>query len=203
MQSLPTTSAICLMPCVGQHSGSYGTTIRVTPSQGFNFSRIRYTASDAGTEKKVSSRLSQVQQLLQEAKERASSADNEPTPQITLAKEEKGKEVKIDGLAIASRSISSTKECRKFCFKQYNHQIQELLKCFGCRLIRGFRFWFRCIKAWIRAQEATEIISGEFEAQPTVNGAPVWRSGDNPIRGSGAERRRKKGFKVKRKGRLL
>ncbi|OMO80875.1 Peptide chain release factor class I/class II [Corchorus olitorius] len=64
--------------------GSCGTTIRVTPSRGFNFSRIRCAASDAGAEKKVSSRLSQVQQLLQEAEERASSAGNEPTPQITL-----------------------------------------------------------------------------------------------------------------------
>ncbi|OMO97373.1 Peptide chain release factor class I/class II [Corchorus capsularis] len=64
--------------------GSCGTTIRVTPSRGFNFSRIRCAASDAGAEKKVSSRLSQVQQLLREAEERASSAGNEPTPQITL-----------------------------------------------------------------------------------------------------------------------
>ncbi|KAK6274881.1 hypothetical protein POUND7_004590 [Theobroma cacao] len=59
-------------------------TIRVTPSRGISFSRIRCAASDASAERKVSARLSQVQQLLQEAEERASSAGNEPTPQITL-----------------------------------------------------------------------------------------------------------------------
>ncbi|XP_050230242.1 uncharacterized protein LOC126679291 isoform X1 [Mercurialis annua] len=47
----------------------------------FSFTQIRCAASD---DKKVSSRLSQVQQLLQEAEERASSAGNEPPPKITL-----------------------------------------------------------------------------------------------------------------------
>lgn len=47
-----------------------------------SFVGIRCSASDSG--KKVSSRLSQVQQLLQEAEERASSAGNEPIPKITL-----------------------------------------------------------------------------------------------------------------------
>ncbi|XVF13287.1 hypothetical protein REPUB_Repub08aG0195900 [Reevesia pubescens] len=64
--------------------GSCNTTIRVTPSRRINFSRIQCAASDAGAERKVSSRLSQVRQLLQEAEDRASSAGNEPTPQITL-----------------------------------------------------------------------------------------------------------------------
>lgn len=63
---------------------SCGSTIRVTASRGINFSRIRCAASDGTVDRKVSARLSQVQQLLQEAEERASSAGNEPTPQITL-----------------------------------------------------------------------------------------------------------------------
>ncbi|EEF51000.1 peptidyl-tRNA hydrolase ICT1, mitochondrial isoform X2 [Ricinus communis] len=46
-----------------------------------SFSRIRCAASD---DKKVSARLSQVQQLLQEAEEQAISAGNEPPPKITL-----------------------------------------------------------------------------------------------------------------------
>ncbi|XP_043697655.1 peptidyl-tRNA hydrolase ICT1, mitochondrial [Telopea speciosissima] len=46
---------------------------------------IRCMASDSGDGgKKASARLSQVQQLLQEAEERALSAGNEPTPKITL-----------------------------------------------------------------------------------------------------------------------
>ncbi|KAL5817679.1 hypothetical protein ACOSQ3_026057 [Xanthoceras sorbifolium] len=44
------------------------------------FGGIRCAASD----KKVSARLSQVHQLLQQAEERASSAGNEPVPKITL-----------------------------------------------------------------------------------------------------------------------
>ncbi|XP_015896553.3 uncharacterized protein LOC107430246 isoform X2 [Ziziphus jujuba] len=46
--------------------------------------RVRCAASGDGGGKKVSARLSQVQQLLQEAEERALSADNEPPPKITL-----------------------------------------------------------------------------------------------------------------------
>lgn len=50
-----------------------------------SFGRVLCAASDsAGAGGKVSSRLSQVQQLLQEAEERALSADSEPTPKITL-----------------------------------------------------------------------------------------------------------------------
>ncbi|CAI0413552.1 unnamed protein product [Linum tenue] len=41
-------------------------------------------AAASSSDKKVSARLSQVQQLLHEAEERASSAGDEPTPQITL-----------------------------------------------------------------------------------------------------------------------
>ncbi|KAF5734874.1 peptidyl-tRNA hydrolase ICT1 mitochondrial isoform X1 [Tripterygium wilfordii] len=48
------------------------------------FGSIRCAASDSGGDKKVSSRLSQVHQLLQEAEERASSAGNEPPPKITI-----------------------------------------------------------------------------------------------------------------------
>ncbi|KAL9310438.1 putative aminoacyl-tRNA hydrolase [Arabidopsis thaliana] len=44
------------------------------------------TSGGSGGDRKVSSRLSQVQQMLHEAEERASSAGNEPTPQITLGK---------------------------------------------------------------------------------------------------------------------
>ncbi|WCJ26036.1 Peptidyl-tRNA hydrolase ICT1 mitochondrial [Euphorbia peplus] len=46
-----------------------------------SFSRIRCAAAD---DKKVSSRLSQVQELLHQAEERASAAGNEPTPKITI-----------------------------------------------------------------------------------------------------------------------
>ncbi|XVE57748.1 hypothetical protein DITRI_Ditri04bG0114700 [Diplodiscus trichospermus] len=72
------SSARALLP------GSRGTTIQVTPCRGISFSRIRCAASDDAAERKVSARLSQVQQLLQEEEERASSAGNEPPPQITL-----------------------------------------------------------------------------------------------------------------------
>ncbi|CAH8256071.1 unnamed protein product [Arabidopsis lyrata] len=51
------------------------------------FGSIRCVASTSGGsngDRKVSSRLSQVQQMLHEAEERANSAGNEPTPQITL-----------------------------------------------------------------------------------------------------------------------
>ncbi|KAK9143387.1 hypothetical protein Syun_012787 [Stephania yunnanensis] len=52
-------------------------------SPSVRFGGIRCMAADSG-EKKVSARLSQVQQLLQEAEERAMSAGNEPAPKITL-----------------------------------------------------------------------------------------------------------------------
>ncbi|KAB2009805.1 hypothetical protein E1A91_D10G196100v1, partial [Gossypium mustelinum] len=58
--------------------------IRLTPNCGISFSPIRCAAPDADADRKVSARLSQMQQLFQEAEERASSAGNEPTPQITL-----------------------------------------------------------------------------------------------------------------------
>nr|KJB31163.1 hypothetical protein B456_005G179200 [Gossypium raimondii] len=58
--------------------------IRLTPNREISFSPIRCAAPDADADRKVSARLSQMQQLLQEAEERASSAGNEPTPQITL-----------------------------------------------------------------------------------------------------------------------
>ncbi|CAN6865129.1 unnamed protein product [Brassica oleracea] len=49
------------------------------------FGSFRCAASNSGGgDRKVSSRLSQVQHMLHEAEERASSAGNEPTPQITL-----------------------------------------------------------------------------------------------------------------------
>uniref|UniRef100_A0A1J3JBW7 Peptidyl-tRNA hydrolase ICT1, mitochondrial n=1 Tax=Noccaea caerulescens TaxID=107243 RepID=A0A1J3JBW7_NOCCA len=48
------------------------------------FGSFRCAASTSGGDRKVSSRLSQVQQMLHEATERANSAGNEPTPQITL-----------------------------------------------------------------------------------------------------------------------
>lgn len=50
-----------------------------------SFGRVICAASESsGAGGKVSSRLSQVQQLLQEAEERALSADVEPAPKITL-----------------------------------------------------------------------------------------------------------------------
>ncbi|TYG77452.1 hypothetical protein ES288_D03G195800v1 [Gossypium darwinii] len=58
--------------------------IRLTPNRGISCSPIRCAAPDADADRKVSARLSQMQQLLQEAEERASSAGNGPTPQITL-----------------------------------------------------------------------------------------------------------------------
>ncbi|XP_022152820.1 peptidyl-tRNA hydrolase ICT1, mitochondrial [Momordica charantia] len=48
-----------------------------------SFGRVLCASSDSGAGK-VSARLSQVQQLLQEAEERALSADREPAPKITL-----------------------------------------------------------------------------------------------------------------------
>ncbi|KAK9147889.1 hypothetical protein Scep_006646 [Stephania cephalantha] len=56
---------------------------RMVASPSVRFGGIRCMAADSG-EKKVSARLSQVQQLLQEAEERAMSAGNEPAPKITL-----------------------------------------------------------------------------------------------------------------------
>lgn len=67
-----------LLPCLSRNFGF----VRHHP---ISFSSIRCAAaSDSGGDKKVSSRLSQVQQLLQEAEERASLAGDEPTPKITL-----------------------------------------------------------------------------------------------------------------------
>ncbi|XP_057462584.1 uncharacterized protein LOC130752761 [Actinidia eriantha] len=49
------------------------------------FSLIRCAASDSSARmKKAPSRMSQIQQLMVEAEERAASADNEPIPKITL-----------------------------------------------------------------------------------------------------------------------
>ncbi|KAL1177294.1 hypothetical protein V6Z11_A03G020800 [Gossypium hirsutum] len=67
-----------LLPC------SRNPIIRLTPNRRISFSPIRCAAPEADADRKVSARLSQMQQLLQEAEERASSAGNEPTPQITL-----------------------------------------------------------------------------------------------------------------------
>ncbi|KAB2039007.1 hypothetical protein ES319_D03G183300v1 [Gossypium barbadense] len=67
-----------LLPC------SRNPIIRLTPNRGISCSPIRCAAPDADADRKVSARLSQMQQLLQEAEERASSAGNGPTPQITL-----------------------------------------------------------------------------------------------------------------------
>ncbi|KAL1210988.1 hypothetical protein V5N11_035789 [Cardamine amara subsp. amara] len=66
-----------LLPCLRR-------TTRIAPLQ---FGSIRCAASTSGGsggDRKVSSRLSLVQQMLHEAEERANSAGNEPTPQITL-----------------------------------------------------------------------------------------------------------------------
>ncbi|KAJ0105546.1 peptidyl-tRNA hydrolase ICT1, mitochondrial-like [Pistacia vera] len=57
---------------------------RLSIQRSVSFGGVRCAASDSGSDKKVSARLSQVQQLLQEAEERASSAGNDPIPKITL-----------------------------------------------------------------------------------------------------------------------
>ncbi|KAI3858543.1 hypothetical protein MKX03_005591 [Papaver bracteatum] len=49
-----------------------------------SYGSIVCMASDASSEKKMSSRLSQVNQFMQEAEERASAAGNEPIPKITI-----------------------------------------------------------------------------------------------------------------------
>lgn len=55
------------------------------PRRGIGFSVIRCAASDANDGgKKLSARLSQVHQLLQEAEERSLSFNTGPTPKITL-----------------------------------------------------------------------------------------------------------------------
>lgn len=73
--SLATSTSTCLsLPNL------HGAALIFTRRQ-FSFSRILCAASD---EKKVSARLSQINHLLQEAEERASSAGNEPPPKITL-----------------------------------------------------------------------------------------------------------------------
>ncbi|KAJ0048788.1 hypothetical protein Pint_16018 [Pistacia integerrima] len=57
---------------------------RLSIQRSVSFGGVRCAASDSGSDKKVSARLSQVHQLLQEAEERASSAGNDPIPKITL-----------------------------------------------------------------------------------------------------------------------
>ncbi|EOA35655.1 hypothetical protein CARUB_v10020879mg [Capsella rubella] len=70
-----------LLPCLRL-------TPRIAPIHSISrFGSVRCAASTSGGsggDRKVSSRLSQVQQMLHEAEERATSAGNEPTPQITL-----------------------------------------------------------------------------------------------------------------------
>ncbi|KAI3918260.1 hypothetical protein MKX01_041580 [Papaver californicum] len=56
--------------------------IDCTPS--ISYGRIVCMSSDSSSEKKMSSRLSQVNQFMQEAEERASAAGNEPIPKITI-----------------------------------------------------------------------------------------------------------------------
>lgn len=55
-----------------------------TINRGISNSRIRCAADSGDGGKKISARLSQVQQLLQEAEERSLSFGDEPTPKITL-----------------------------------------------------------------------------------------------------------------------
>ncbi|KAF4360424.1 hypothetical protein CsatB_004071 [Cannabis sativa] len=57
---------------------------RPAVQRGISLARVRCTASGSDGGGKVSSRLSHVQQLLQEAEERALEADDGPTPNITL-----------------------------------------------------------------------------------------------------------------------
>ncbi|KAM7491271.1 hypothetical protein LguiA_034192 [Lonicera macranthoides] len=52
--------------------------------RGIKYSPVRCAASDSGAGKKAPSRLAQMQQLMNEAEERALSAGNEPIPKITL-----------------------------------------------------------------------------------------------------------------------
>ncbi|KAK4262649.1 hypothetical protein QN277_028186 [Acacia crassicarpa] len=62
-----------------------GSVVLPLPRRGIGSGAIRCAASDAADGgKKVSARLSQVQQLLQEAEERAQAFDSGPTPKITL-----------------------------------------------------------------------------------------------------------------------
>ncbi|VVA90363.1 unnamed protein product [Arabis nemorensis] len=72
-----------LLPCLRR-----GTPRIVLVQSDSRFGSFRCAASTSGGsgggDRKVSSRLSQVQQMLHEAEERANSAGNEPTPQITL-----------------------------------------------------------------------------------------------------------------------
>lgn len=66
---------------------SFGGTVRVVRGRGISYSRVCCAASDSvDGGRKVSSRLVQVQQILQEAEERALSADIGPIPKITLDK---------------------------------------------------------------------------------------------------------------------
>ncbi|XP_010533754.1 PREDICTED: peptidyl-tRNA hydrolase ICT1, mitochondrial isoform X2 [Tarenaya hassleriana] len=78
--SFPSTSSRTLLPCLRR------TQWKSPVPHGFRFGSIRCAAASSGSggDRKVSSRLSQVQQMMQEAEERASSAGNEPTPRITL-----------------------------------------------------------------------------------------------------------------------
>uniref|UniRef100_A0A803R4R9 Prokaryotic-type class I peptide chain release factors domain-containing protein n=1 Tax=Cannabis sativa TaxID=3483 RepID=A0A803R4R9_CANSA len=57
---------------------------RPAVQRGISLARVRCAASGSDGGGKVSSRLSHVQQLLQEAEERALEADDGPTPNITL-----------------------------------------------------------------------------------------------------------------------
>ncbi|KAL6979685.1 peptidyl-tRNA hydrolase [Sarracenia purpurea var. burkii] len=64
---------------------SLGASIRLK-CRGISYCPVRCAASDSGDggAKKSPSRLSQIQQLMAEAEERAASAGNEPVPKITL-----------------------------------------------------------------------------------------------------------------------
>ncbi|CAH2048080.1 unnamed protein product [Thlaspi arvense] len=70
-----------LLPSLRRSTG----TVLVHSNPRFGSFRCAASTSGGGNgDRKVSSRLSQVQQMLHEAEERANSAGNEPTPQITL-----------------------------------------------------------------------------------------------------------------------
>ncbi|CAN6580835.1 unnamed protein product [Malus baccata var. baccata] len=75
----PSLSFPSSIPTIVLRSSNGGTGI------GIGIGRVRCAASDSGgSENKVSARLSQVNQLLQAAEERALSADKHPPPKITL-----------------------------------------------------------------------------------------------------------------------
>lgn len=62
----------------------FGVNLRLGSRAMISYSPIVRCAVGEGGKKKASARLSQVQQMLHEAQERALSAGNEPIPQITL-----------------------------------------------------------------------------------------------------------------------